>query len=209
MTSPSETTLTRREREALQKKTEILEAAEEVFSQKGFHHASMEEVARQAEFSVGTLYNFFKNKEELYVEMLHWKVDIFEPIILKAIQTGDTPLERIRSFFFARFDVVWGNPKFFKIYYHESMGTHYDKKAGFTPEVMRRYEAFMERLAGEFQAAIEAGEFSDKSVEMMITIFEGALHQSVLRLQRRPDAKRDRQAEKDLFDLLLTGFSAG
>ncbi|MCC5874592.1 MAG: TetR/AcrR family transcriptional regulator [Candidatus Sumerlaeia bacterium] len=200
--------MTRREREALQRKTDILQAAEEVFSQKGFHYASMEEVARQAEFSVGTLYNFFKNKDELYAEMLHWKVDLFEPIIKKALQTGDTPLDRIRNFFFTRFDVVWDNPKFFRIYYHESMGTHYDHKAGFTPEVMKRYELFMEHLAGEFRAGVEAGQFADKSVEMMVIIFEGALHQSVLRLQRNPNAKRDKQAEKDLFDLLLSGFAA-
>jgi len=47
----------------------VLEAAEELFRQKGFQQTTMEEVAREAGFSVGTLYNTVRDKEELYARV--------------------------------------------------------------------------------------------------------------------------------------------
>lgn len=52
--------LSRKEREQLQRRAEILQAALELFSQKGYHNVSMHEIAARAEFAVGTLYKFFK-----------------------------------------------------------------------------------------------------------------------------------------------------
>ncbi|MEY2448468.1 MAG: hypothetical protein QOH79_1944, partial [Acidimicrobiaceae bacterium] len=43
-------------------RTQLLDAAEEVFGQKGFHDATLKEVAELAEFSVGSVYSFFENK---------------------------------------------------------------------------------------------------------------------------------------------------
>ncbi len=56
----------RREREKLQRHNDILDAAEKVFFEKGYNAAKMDDVAEAAELSKGTLYLYFKNKEELY-----------------------------------------------------------------------------------------------------------------------------------------------
>ena len=58
-------TLARREREKQQRRIEILEAAEELFDQKGFESTTIEEVARRTELSKGTIYLYFKSKDEL------------------------------------------------------------------------------------------------------------------------------------------------
>lgn len=58
--------MTRREREREGHRQEILKVAEEVFSAYGFEGTTIEMVARQAEFSVGSIYNFFKGKEDLF-----------------------------------------------------------------------------------------------------------------------------------------------
>lgn len=60
----------RKEQEKSQHREAILLAAGEVFSEKGFHYAKMEEVAARAGYSAGTIYNYFKNKEELYVTVI-------------------------------------------------------------------------------------------------------------------------------------------
>lgn len=206
MDSPDTKSLSRREREMLRRRAEILDAAEEVFSEKGYQNASMEDIARRAEFSVGSLYNFFKNKEDLYVEMLHSKVASVEPVLRKALETGETPLDRIRNFFLTRFDFFWANPRFFKVYYHESMGTQFDQRAGFTPEVIKRYEDFMARLEGEFRAAIREGQLEDRSTDLMVLVLEGTMHQAVVRLLRYPVTERDKEKEKELFDLIVGGF---
>ena len=62
-------TLTRKEREKLRHKEEILSAALKLFSNKGFHNVSMQQIAEESEFAVGTIYNFFENKEALFEEL--------------------------------------------------------------------------------------------------------------------------------------------
>jgi len=61
--------LTRKEREKLQHKEDILAAALHLFSSKGFRNVSMQEIAQASEFAVGTLYNFFESKDALFEEM--------------------------------------------------------------------------------------------------------------------------------------------
>lgn len=57
----------KREREA--RRQEIMIAARRVFTQKGYERATMEDIAREAELSPGTLYLYFKNKDELYASL--------------------------------------------------------------------------------------------------------------------------------------------
>ncbi|MBK7103760.1 MAG: TetR/AcrR family transcriptional regulator [Ignavibacteriae bacterium] len=56
----------RKEREKLQRRQEIILAAEKVFFSKGFANTTMDDIAAEAELSKGTLYLYFKSKEELF-----------------------------------------------------------------------------------------------------------------------------------------------
>ncbi|MGW8314503.1 MAG: TetR/AcrR family transcriptional regulator [Bacteroidales bacterium] len=61
----------RKEREKQQRKEEIVKAAEEVFFSKGFDKSTMDDIAEQAELSKGTLYLYFKSKEDLHMAVAH------------------------------------------------------------------------------------------------------------------------------------------
>ena len=56
---------------------DILDAAEHVFGQKGYHEASLQEIAERAEFSTSALYRFFDNKEALFIGVLARRGDDF------------------------------------------------------------------------------------------------------------------------------------
>ena len=60
----------RRRREREQRYLTILAAAENLFARKGYHTTGMEVIADLAEVSVGTVYFYFKNKEDLMLQML-------------------------------------------------------------------------------------------------------------------------------------------
>ncbi|MFX0021252.1 MAG: TetR/AcrR family transcriptional regulator [Candidatus Hermodarchaeota archaeon] len=69
--------LSKKERKALRTKKIILEAAKELFSEKGFDFVTMEEIADLAALSRATLYNYFNTKEEIYFsigisKLEHW-----------------------------------------------------------------------------------------------------------------------------------------
>ncbi len=58
--------LTRRDREKLVREEDIISAAEKIFCLKGFETASMDEIAKEAQFTKRTLYQYFEDKEDLY-----------------------------------------------------------------------------------------------------------------------------------------------
>jgi TetR/AcrR family transcriptional regulator len=57
----------RKEREKEQRREDILDAAQRVFFEKGLATATMDEIAETAELSKGTLYLYYKSKEDLYL----------------------------------------------------------------------------------------------------------------------------------------------
>lgn len=64
-----DTKLPRRERERLRHRQEILEAARKVIAVRGLEGLTVEQVAREAEFAVGSIYRHFRSKEEM-IEVL-------------------------------------------------------------------------------------------------------------------------------------------
>jgi AcrR family transcriptional regulator len=60
---------TRRDRERAQRASEILAAARQVFVERGYARATMDDVARAAEFSKPTLYQYFENKDALFFSL--------------------------------------------------------------------------------------------------------------------------------------------
>ncbi len=62
--------LSRREREKLMRRKEMLAAARTIFARKGYAATTLEDVAELAEFGKGTLYNYFPNKEALFSSVL-------------------------------------------------------------------------------------------------------------------------------------------
>ncbi|MEZ4294624.1 MAG: TetR/AcrR family transcriptional regulator [Polyangiaceae bacterium] len=63
--SHPEAPLTRREEQKAIIRNAILDAAEAVFAEKGFHGARIQDVAREARIAVGTVYNHFEQKDDL------------------------------------------------------------------------------------------------------------------------------------------------
>ena len=59
----------RKHRDRKRRQQQIMVAAKRVFVERGYHKATMEEIAKEAELSPGTLYLYFKNKNELYASL--------------------------------------------------------------------------------------------------------------------------------------------
>lgn len=90
-------TLPRKQREFHRHRLEILEAAETVFAERGCVTATMCEIAQRAEFSVGTLSKFFRNKADLYATVILEKLDSMADLMYREMESGRTPLEKGRS----------------------------------------------------------------------------------------------------------------
>jgi AcrR family transcriptional regulator len=151
--------LPRREREKLRQRQEILAAALDLFSQKGYHNVSMQEIAEKSEFAIGTLYKFFQNKEELYKALVLELCDEFEDSIMRAIEQPQEEAEKLRSYVRAKTEVFRRNLPFIRLYLAESRGASFNLKAGLDDEIRQRYYISVESIAAIFASGIKNQRF--------------------------------------------------
>jgi AcrR family transcriptional regulator len=78
-------------------KDRIAEAALEVFSKKGYHDATMDDIAGRLGVSKAALYQYFKSKEELYKAILAARFENFTKMLSSGL-TGGSFAECCRSF---------------------------------------------------------------------------------------------------------------
>jgi TetR/AcrR family transcriptional regulator len=139
--------LPRREREKLRQRQEMLAAALDLFSQKGYHNVSMQEIAEKAEFAIGTLYKFFQNKEDLYKTIVLERCDDFEDAFRRALEQSDDEVEKLRHYVRFRGERFRNNLPFVRLFLAESRGISFNLKAGLDDEVRKRYYDILKRLA--------------------------------------------------------------
>ena len=151
--------LPRREREKLRQREEMLAAALDLFAQRGYHNTSMHEIAEKAEFAIGTLYKFFKNKEDLYKSLVLDQSDIFHEALTKAIKEPDDAVEKLRNYIRIKGERFRGNLPFIRLFLAERRGASFNIKAGLDDEMRKRHYAFMEKLAVIFEKGIKMKRF--------------------------------------------------
>jgi AcrR family transcriptional regulator len=106
----------RRGREEKARLASILLAAETIFSEHGYHQARMDDIAEAAELAKGTLYYYFKSKDEIYLHLLEresWKVH--EEIQSRISEKSSllAALEEALEFYLEYFEK---NPAYLKIF---------------------------------------------------------------------------------------------
>jgi TetR/AcrR family transcriptional regulator len=149
----------RREREKLRQRQEMLDAALELFSEKGYHNVSMHEIARKSEFAIGTLYKFFKNKQDLYKALLLEKSNEFHEAITAAIDEPDEETEKLRNYVRAKGQIFRDNLSVVRLYFGETRGAGFNIMAGLDREIRERYDHVLEALASVFRSGIKRKRF--------------------------------------------------
>jgi len=85
----------RRERHHDLSRAQLLDAAERVFGDKGFHDATLNEIAELAEYSVGSVYSFFEGKEDLFSQVFVRRGDEFMPEMRAILEGPGSPVEKL------------------------------------------------------------------------------------------------------------------
>ena len=113
----------RKQRERERRRQQIIVAAKRVFSEKGFSKTTMEDIAREAELSPGTLYLYFKNKDELYAS-LSLRILQYMNIRLEDVtkETDRNPEQKIESIKEALYDVYQFDPMILINMFHLQSG---------------------------------------------------------------------------------------
>jgi AcrR family transcriptional regulator len=101
------------------RRSELLIAARAVFGKKGFHEASIEEIAEMAQVAKGTVYLYYKSKKDLYLEALRFGIaSLIKELKARADNSGSC-LETLRVLTHTKIVFFEENRDFFRIYYSE------------------------------------------------------------------------------------------
>jgi TetR/AcrR family transcriptional regulator len=105
----------RKDREKEQRREEILNAAQAIFFAKGLQTTTMDEIAERAELSKGTLYLYFRSKEDLYLAVLLRGTEIMYHMFLDMAQKPIPILHRLKGLAEAYFHFYRSYPDYFRM----------------------------------------------------------------------------------------------
>jgi len=198
-------TLPRREREKLRQRNEMLEAALELFSEKGYHNVSMHEIAQAAEFAIGTLYKFFENKEDLYKALVMAKAEQYHAVLKKALVNLGDPLAMLNRYVVAKGEMFAGELRFLRLYFAETRGASFNIKAGLDQDIRKLYNEVMRELASVFERGVREGVFRPFDPYSMAIALDGITNAFLLLWMEDP-AGHDYAASVPIIeDLFLQG----
>jgi len=90
--------MTRKERERQLRRNAILEAARKVFARDGYFNATMSQIAGVAEFGMGTIYQYFPNKQALFSEVIIEGVEAYNAGLKESLTGKDIWQDRLMTF---------------------------------------------------------------------------------------------------------------
>lgn len=165
-------------REKKQKELEIIKKAIEVFSQKGYHQTKVSDITDALHISTGTFYIYFKNKKELFIEVIE---DVFRNIVGQAASAikdeGD---------FFKRMEIR--GIVFYENYtkYNEILNQLRAEMAGGDqwPEekIKKIYHGLTKPVIQEIEAAVQQGIIRKIDPDLLAYALTGLIEMMSLRL---------------------------
>ncbi|WP_158784237.1 HTH-type transcriptional regulator RutR [Pantoea sp. BAV 3049] len=138
---------TRRSRAVAAKRTAILNAALELFSQYGVHGTSLDKVAEGADVSKTNLLYYFPSKEALYIAVLKNILDVWLAP-LRALRNDQQPLEAIRDYIRLKLEVSRDHPQASRLFCMEMLQG--------APLLKGELEGDLRELVDEKSAVIES-----------------------------------------------------
>lgn len=174
------------------KKELIREAAIEVIAENGFHDATIEKIATKAKVAVGTVYNYFQNKEGIldYIFQVECekRISFLEKLTLEDIN----PLDKIRKIMAFHFSELKQNPNMAKVILKERSFNKQDKMSN-----IRQYE----KLPDYIRQIIQDGINKSLIRKCNAQILSVALFGSIEALMTQFIIENEQNGISDIFDL--------
>ncbi len=167
---------TRREREKAMHRREILEAAKKVFAKKGFAAATVDEIAREAEFSKGAIYFYFNSKEDLFLSLIQQITSELEEKIKKIVgKSGDTE-NKIESLIETHLSFFERDKEFFQIMASEHPRLEAESENRLKEELRERYLRYLDVFEEVMKDGISKGMLKDINPLILATALMGIIH---------------------------------
>ena len=180
----------------------ILTAARAEFATKGFGSARMEEIARTAGVSVGTVYNHFKDREALLSALLERQRDeLIRRVDEALVQHENQPFEaRLRAFIHALTDHFEAERSLIATYFEEELAgrRRSRKKVHTLREVVVRADALI-------RAGVREGALRADDSELFSSFLSGALRGLMARAVFTQDSRPFTESAEPIMRFFMDG----
>jgi AcrR family transcriptional regulator len=157
-------------------RAQLLDAAEEVFGRKGFHETTLKEVAELAEFSVGSVYSFFDNKDDLFRQIFVRRGDQFMSAMRTALaDDGVAPLEQLHRLVDLEVGFFREHRHFGRLFLRYSSATMMSADRRADAAVVANYDDAMELQAGVFSRGQSDGTLRAGDPQVLARLFSGLI----------------------------------
>ena len=201
----------RKQRERERRRQQIIVAAKRVFTEKGFNKATIEDIARNAELSPGTLYLYFKNKEELYASL---SLRILQYLAIRVEHVKNEanlgPREKLDALMNAMYDVYEFDPLILINMFHlQSSETLKNLSPVLLDELNELTRKSIGTIAALFADGIKKDIFSDQHPMALADIFWSMFSGVVLLETSKQVLNEDKNFLKETLEIAFEIFSKG
>ncbi len=151
----------------------IMESASRLFFESGYQESSMDDIAREIGVTKGTLYLYFKNKEELLYEVCRRNTNLLEDNLDKMV-TEDI-LESAKSFFKAELEL----PKHLRFHWIFALG-EINKNQRVRKILLESYENYVKIISSRLEVLKERGLISGDADTRKLSLTMIALHNGIM-----------------------------
>lgn len=190
------------------KKEIILTAASKIFSEKGFHLATVEEIAKEASVGKGTIYQYFPSKAAIFQELHYWYMERYMHRLNNILDENDTfrhnmarIIENHIDNFVEVLDLV------IKVNQEMQHPTEFADN-GLKESALELLHDIEKRLVHLLELAIERGEIRPISPHLVTHLIEGTLFGVIHAMLSDIDEQDKQQLKDELLDLIMRGISA-
>ncbi|HPN65848.1 MAG TPA: TetR/AcrR family transcriptional regulator [Candidatus Omnitrophota bacterium] len=110
----------RKERDRQLRRSDIFAAAEHIFALKGYHKATIRDIAKEAQYAIGTVYLHFKDKDALYLSLFTEKLKIMLSIVEEKMSSAKDAKSKLETFVRESLVFFEDNLDFFRIFVSEA-----------------------------------------------------------------------------------------
>lgn len=167
----------RRAAEEQARREHILSVTERLLARNGIRKTAVADIAREAEFGVGTIYKYFEDKDTLVESLLTERLTAHFNEMNAAIDAPGSPMERLERFIEADLASLEKRQEAFRVFfsnYHaccgHQQGARSDIGMSFLKEARRRVS---KRVEAVFAEGVADGTFVDVEPRMLGTAFLG------------------------------------
>lgn len=138
----------------LDTKSRVLDAAFEVFTEKGFHVATVDEIAERAGVGKGTLYRYFSNKEALFNELVRLRLKELEENTQAVLDGCDDVLTMITKYLRIYFEFFDKNQRLYRLIVQERPDLGDAVEDVYVKKVMRRIPLLKRKIYEASQSGV-------------------------------------------------------